>query len=137
MPLHVVGTGRYENELKAMAHDNITFLGRLTDEQLREEYSSALGFIYPQFEDFGIMPLEAAACGTPTIGLARGGSLETIVPGKTGELIQDITIETLIDVVSKWEPQTYKQEALVEHATQFSKDEFKRKFSTFINEKVQ
>lgn len=137
LPLHVVGSGRYEHELKAMAGNNITFLGRLSDEQLRDEYSSALGFIYPQFEDFGIMPLEAAACGTPTIGLAKGGSLETIIPGKTGELIQDITIETLVDVVSGWEPQTYEQDTLVMHANRFSKEEFKRKFSNFIKTKVQ
>ena len=135
--LHVVGTGRFEQTLRALAQNsNVKFLGRLTDEQLRDEYSGAQAYIYPQFEDFGIMPLEAAACGTPTIGLARGGSLETIIPGITGELLNEVTIESIKGALEQWNSSKYLPNALTEHAQQFNKAIFKKKFSDFINSKV-
>ena len=64
---------------------NIKFFGYVSNERLREEYSGAKALIYPQLEDFGLMPLEAAACGTPTLAYGQGGALETVVPGVTGE----------------------------------------------------
>ena len=85
LPLHVVGTGRQEAYLKSIAKSNIKLLGHISDEQLRDEYSGAKGYIFPQLEDFGLMPLEAAACGTTTLALGQGGALETVVPGVTGE----------------------------------------------------
>lgn len=85
LPLHVVGTGRQEKYLQSIAKPNISFLGKISDERLRDEYSGALGLIFPQLEDFGLMPLEAAACGTATLAYSRGGALETVVPGVTGE----------------------------------------------------
>ena len=75
LPLRVVGEGRFQTYLRSIAKSNIKFLGRVSDEDLRDQYSGALGFIYPQVEDFGLMPLEAASCGTPTIALAQAGSL--------------------------------------------------------------
>lgn len=131
-PLHVVGTGRYEQELKKMAKSNITFLGKTSDEVLRDEYSGALGFIYPQFEDFGAMPLEAAACGTPTIGLAKGGSLETIIPGKTGELLNVMDEVNLKQALEKWNIGNYLQENLLNHASKFSKEIFQEKLLNFV-----
>src|SRR6266404_203212 len=57
LPLHIVGTGRQEEYLKSIAKPNISFLGKVSDEQLRDEYSGAKGYIFPQLEDFGLMPL--------------------------------------------------------------------------------
>jgi glycosyltransferase involved in cell wall biosynthesis len=133
LPLHVVGTGRYENYLHSIAGPTVKFLGRVSDEQLRDEYSGARGFLYPQLEDCGMMPLEAAACGTATIGLAKGGSLETIVPGVSGELIDQITVESLKTALMKWDERRYQTEQMREHAEKFSKQEFKRKVAEFIH----
>lgn len=130
--LHVVGTGRYEAQLRAMAKSNIVFLGRLSDEGLRDEYSGARGFIYPQFEDFGLMPLEAAACGTASLGLAKGGSLETIKPGTTGELFGEVTSQALNSALATWDESKYSQDNLVSHASQFSKEQFLQKFKSFL-----
>ncbi|HVY67854.1 MAG TPA: glycosyltransferase, partial [Patescibacteria group bacterium] len=88
LPLRVAGTGRQEKYLRGIAGPNISFLGRISDEQLRDEYSGALAYLYPQLEDFGLMPLEAAACGTPTLAYGRGGALETIAAGVTGEFFR-------------------------------------------------
>ncbi len=136
-PLHVAGTGRFERELKTMAKSNVTFLGYVSDEELRQQYSGARGFIYPQLEDFGLMPLEAALCGTATIGLAKGGSLETIIPGKTGELLETITVETLIEALKNWKDTKYNQSELIAHAQQFSKPAFKDKISATISNYMQ
>jgi glycosyltransferase involved in cell wall biosynthesis len=136
LPLHVVGTGRFERQLKSMAKGNIKFLGRASDEVLRDEYSGARGFIYPQFEDFGIMPLEAAGCGTATIGLAKGGSLETIIPNQTGELLEIINAQTLKTAVLNWDETNYSQETLIQHSKQFNKENFQQKLLAFVESKI-
>jgi len=134
LPLHIFGTGRQEAHLKSIAKSNITFFGRILDEQLREEYSGAQGFIYPQLEDFGLMPLEAAACGTATLGFAQGGALETIKPGVTGELFESYDKEKIKTFIENWNPVKYRNEDLICHSTGFSKDIFKKLLGERIRE---
>ena len=126
IPLHVVGTGRQEAYLKSIAKPNITFLGRVSDEQLRDEYSGAKAFIYPQVEDFGLMPLEAAACGTPTLAYAQGGALETVVPGVTGELFEDYDKEKIKNIISHWIVEKFKLSDLQAHSRKFNAINFKK-----------
>lgn len=133
-PLHVLGTGRQEGYLKEIAKSNVTFLGNASDEILRDEYSGARGFIYPQLEDFGIMPLEAAACGTASLGLAKGGSLETIIPGKTGELFGEQRKELIKEKLLNWDHAKYKTEDLSSHAHKFSKEVFQEKIKNFVSQ---
>jgi len=132
LPLHVVGSGRYEKYLRSIAGPNVKFLGRLDDAGLRDEYSGARGFIYPQLEDFGMMPLEAAACGTATIALARGGSLETVIPDVTGKLIDPMDKFALSQAVAEWNPAAYDTNQLRAQAQRFSKEQFKSKIGEFI-----
>jgi glycosyltransferase involved in cell wall biosynthesis len=124
IPLHIVGTGRQDKYLKSIALENIKFLGRISDEQLREEYSGAKGLISPQLEDFGLIPLEAAACGTATLGLGQGGNLETIIPGVTGELFEDYDRKKIKKMILDWDPQKYSTGQLRQHAEKFSKNNF-------------
>jgi glycosyltransferase involved in cell wall biosynthesis len=131
--LHVVGTGRHEAALKAVASSNITFLGKLNDADLRDEYSSALALVYPQFEDFGMMPIEAASCGTPTLALAAGGSLETVIPGRTGELFAAATVEQVKKAMHAFDPQKYNTSVLIEYASKFSIDRFRKEITDFVN----
>jgi glycosyltransferase involved in cell wall biosynthesis len=132
LPLHVVGTGRQEKYLKFIAKPNIVFLGHVSDEQLRDEYTGALAYIYPQKEDFGLMPLEAAACGTPTIALGEGGALETILPGKTGEFYANIN--ELNSLILSFNKAKYTQADLVNQALKFSKQEFKKNILNILNQ---
>jgi glycosyltransferase involved in cell wall biosynthesis len=135
-PLHIVGTGDHERILKSLGGSNVTFLGRVSDEALRDEYSGARGLIFPSFEDFGITPLEAAACGTPTLGLAKGGSLETVVPGITGELLPEITEQTLSTALKNW-VDNYDPKKLLQHAKAFSKENFQRQIKEFVNNVIE
>lgn len=132
LPLHVVGEGRHKKYLQSIAAPNIKFFGRVSDEELRRKYSGALAFIYPQLEDFGLMPLEAAACGTPTLAFGKGGSLETIIAGQTGEFFYEYSENTVSDMVRHWSKLKYENHTLVNHAKQFSKEKFKDKLGQFI-----
>ena len=136
LPLHVAGTGRQEKYLKSIAKSNIKFLGRISDEQLRDEYSGARALIFPQVEDFGLVPLEAAACGTASIGIAKGGSLETVVPGLTGELFESYTQEKIQEIIVNWNPDKYLADSLILHAQKFCRGSFKRKILELINLKA-
>lgn len=133
LPLRVVGAGRQEKLLKSIAKKNIRFLGHISDEQLRDEYSGALGLIYPQAEDFGLVPLEAAACGTATLGYGRAGLLETIIPGETGELFKEYDKKIIARMILNWNFEKYQASALVAQAQKFSKEKFNRNIVNFLN----
>src|SRR3989344_1806572 len=133
LPLHVVGTGRQENFLRSRAKSNVKFLGRVSDERLRDEYSGAKAFIYPQVEDFGLMPPEAAACGTPTLAYAKGGALETVIPGVTGELFDSYDKRKIKQMILDWQTAKYSILELKFHAKKFSKKVFKEQIFKFID----
>jgi len=137
LPLKVVGTGSLGEKLKKIAKPNIEFLGEPTDDELRDLYSQAVAVIFPQDEDFGLVPLEAAACGTPTIAYKKGGALETVVEGVTGEFFEKPTPKSLVEVVKKFKWQKFDPEILRKHAKQFSVQEFQRNFKKLIEEKYR
>lgn len=124
LKLKVFGSGRQEKYLRSIAKPNIEFLGKITDEQLRDLYSGSLGLIYPQVEDFGLMPLEATACGTPSMALGQGGSLETIVPNKTGAFFYRYNEQEIMSLINTWKKDAYKKEDLLNQAKKFSKENF-------------
>lgn len=86
-PLTVVGSGPEAGRLQQLAGAGTRFLGWRTDEEIRALYRTARAVLLPGEEDFGIVPVEAMACGTPVIALAAGGALETVVDGVTGRLV--------------------------------------------------
>lgn len=134
LPLRIAGTGRQEQYLKKLAAKNVVFLGQISDKQLRDEYSAAQALIYPQFEDFGLMPVEAAACGTPSVGLAQGGSLETIIPGVTGELFLNYDPTAFKRIILNWDSTRYQKQALLQHAKRFSQDAFRTQIRNYIQQ---
>lgn len=133
LPLHLVGDGRYLNYLKSIAKPNITFFGKVSDDELRNQYSGAKAFIYPQIEDFGLMPLEAASCGTPTIALAKAGSLETVEHGVSGLLLNEFTDTTFAEAIKELERTNFTAEGMQLHAKKFSKQRFLDEIKEFVN----
>jgi len=132
LPLRIAGTGRQEKYLQSIAKPNISFLGNITDLQLRDEYSAAKGLIYPQIEDFGLVPLEAAACGTATLAKAEGGALETVLPRITGEFFNSYNKDEIKQLILSWNPQKYSADNLRAQAEKFSKEKFREKIINFI-----
>jgi glycosyltransferase involved in cell wall biosynthesis len=100
-PLRIVGDGPDRRRLEARAGQKVEFLGRLTDEDVRDEYRKALAVILAGEEDFGIVPVEAHACGRPVVALARGGAVETIVQDENGVLFDEPTVAALATALDR------------------------------------
>ncbi len=90
MPLVVAGEGRARAELEAVAGPHTRFVGRVDDAELRRLFRSCTALLMPGVEDFGIVPFEAQACGTPVIAVDAGGTQDTVLPGVTGELVPPV-----------------------------------------------
>lgn len=132
-PLVVTGTGGMEKELRKTAGKNVTFLGRVSREELRRCYAEARALIFPGIEDFGIVPLEAQSAGTPVIALGIGGALETIIPGRTGIFFERPDAEVLAEAVIEFEKLSVDPEACRANARQFTADIFRKKFLEIYN----
>ena len=132
LPLHIVGEGRDYERLKNMAKPNISFLGRLSDEEARGAYARCRAFLFPGEEDFGITPLEAQAAGRPVIAFASGGALDTVVDGETGVFFGEQTPESLLDAIARFERTGFDPCAIRRHARQFSVERFTRKLGAYI-----
>lgn len=94
--LVIVGDGTQAAFLRAIAGPTVSFRGRIDDEQLRTEYRRAAALLFPQVEDFGIVAVEAQACGTPVLARAAGGALDSVIAGRTGALFHEPTVDALI-----------------------------------------
>lgn len=126
LPLVIVGTGPEEQKLRRIANNNIKFLGYIPDSKLGEIYSEAKAFLMPQFEDFGITSVEAQGYGVPVIAYNKGGSLDTVVDGKTGVLFNEQTKQSLSDAISRFDKTKFDERYLITNAKKFGKERFKR-----------
>jgi glycosyltransferase involved in cell wall biosynthesis len=122
--LKIVGDGPERPALERGATGDVEFLGRRPDEEVRDLYRRAVVVLLPGEEDFGIVPLEAQACGRPVVALGRGGALETIVPGETGLLVNEPGAEAFADAIEIAVDRTFDSRAIRRHAERFSRDRF-------------
>ncbi|MBI2119608.1 MAG: glycosyltransferase [Elusimicrobia bacterium] len=130
--LKIIGSGPSEKKLKKMAHKNIEFLGWKSNEELRWYYQHCKALIFPGTEDFGIVPLEAMACGTPVIAYAKGGALETIQENKTGIFFKEKTPESLLQAIEKFNHCFWEKNSLRENALLFNTETTKENLKNFI-----
>lgn len=130
--LKIAGTGPELSALKKIAGPHTEFLGFVPDADLPELYRNARALLFPQEEDFGITPLEAAASGIPTIAYKAGGALETIIDRKTGILFHDQTVESLMEAMQESERTHWDPLAIAEHAKRFSRERFSRDLRAFV-----
>jgi glycosyltransferase involved in cell wall biosynthesis len=133
VPLTIVGDGPERARLEVLAGGDIRFLGWCTNEQIRELYRSSIATILPGEEDFGIVPLEAQACGRPVVALARGGALETVVEGHTGVLVEPGE-EALADGLKRAAAASWDTVAIRRHAERFSRARFVAEIHASIEE---
>ena len=133
VPLTIVGDGPERAALEARGGPGIRFLGWRTNEEIRDLYRSSIATILPGEEDFGIVPLEAQACGRPVVALGRGGALETAIDGETGVLVEpgeQALAEGLKRAAAMvWDPVRIRQ-----HAEKFSRERFVREIEQAIDE---
>jgi glycosyltransferase involved in cell wall biosynthesis len=133
-PLVVIGDGDGDKALRKMAGPNIQFLGKQPDSVVEDYMQRCRGFIFPPEEDFGITPVEAQAAGAPVIAYAKGGQAETVVPGKTGLLFSQQTVESLVHSVERLHATVdqFEAETLSANAERFSIDCFQLQFKKFV-----
>jgi glycosyltransferase involved in cell wall biosynthesis len=139
-PLTIVGSGPERTRLERVAADSgadVTFLGRLSDEGVRDRYHQAALVLMPGEEDFGIAPLEAQACGRPVVALARGGALESIVPDQTGVLVDDPTPQAFADAIRYALNRPFDRDVIRRHAERFSRARFGDEMQAIVDETVR
>jgi glycosyltransferase involved in cell wall biosynthesis len=132
--LRIVGDGPERGALERIAGPHVEFLGRRTDAEVREEYRRAAAVMLPGEEDFGIVPVEAQACGRPVIALARGGALETVIEGETGVLVAEPTAEAFAGAFDRISRTQFDSARIRAHAERFSTARYMQEFQAAIDE---
>lgn len=131
--LIVLGSGPDFKKLKKLAKQNVTVKGHTSLAELTNYFQTAKAFVFAAKEDFGIVPVEAMACGTPVIAYRKGGALETTTE-KTGVFFDEQTPESIIKAVQEFESlsQEFNKEAIRKNAEKFSEQAFKKSILNFI-----
>ncbi len=127
LPLVIVGTGPEEKRFKKKAGKNISFRGFVTDKELAEHYRNAVALIVACEEDFGISAIEALSFGTPVLAYRKGGVMEWMEEGRTGEFFDKQTSSEIRDGVRKilHNNARYACAYLQEVASRFDESEFR------------
>jgi glycosyltransferase involved in cell wall biosynthesis len=132
LKLLVYGDGRDRQALERLAGPAVSFLGKVSRDELARLFQGARAFIFPGLEDFGIAPVEAQAAGRPVIAFAGGGAFDTVIPGRTGEFFTEQTVESLAGVLAAFDPRAYDPAACRANAERFSVERFEQELREFI-----
>ncbi|USI92500.1 glycosyltransferase [Rhodococcus pyridinivorans] len=136
--LVVVGDGRSLDHCRRIAGETVTFLGRVPHTQLVDMYRRCRALVMPGLEDFGIVPVEAMACGTPVIALGAGGVLDTVVPGVTGVHVSGSADTELVDnfaaALKEFDRRDYDPVAIRERAESFSRKVFRDRMQRLVDD---
>ena len=133
--LIVTGSGAETAALKRMAGPTVEFVGHVDRATLKRLYSTCRALIMPGEEDFGIVPVEVMASGRPVIAYGRGGALDTVIPGKSGLLFAEQSVESLEAALLKFEGEehVFDPQAVAATAGKFSRENFRTQFSGFVD----
>jgi glycosyltransferase involved in cell wall biosynthesis len=134
-PLRIIGQGPEREALAALIARlgaDVLLLGSLPDADVRDHYRRAAAVLLPGEEDFGIVPVEAQACGTPVVALGRGGAVETVVDGVTGVLVGDSTPAALAAGIARARHIPFDRAAIRAHAVTFDRSVFSRAIQSTV-----
>jgi glycosyltransferase involved in cell wall biosynthesis len=133
LPLKVAGAGEEIARQKPRAKANIEFLGRVSEEDRDRLFAGAKGFVFPPEEDFGMVPVEAMAAGTPVIAYGRGGAPEYVTDGETGVLFDEQTPAALVRAVKRFEGMRFDEAKLRAKAREFDVSVFRERIKQFVD----
>jgi len=136
--LVIIGDGPEAGRVRKKAGPNVTVMGYQPTELLRDKMGRARAFIFAAEEDFGIVPLEAQACGTPVIAYGQGGALETVQDGVTGLFFEEQSVASIQKAVEQFErnADSFDPERIHKHAQTFSVERFHREFDRFMADAI-
>lgn len=133
IPLKIIGEGPDLHRLKELAGPTVELLGYVSEEVKTHLLANCIALINTQKEDFGIVPLEAMACGKPVIAYGAGGALETVVSGETGEFFKEQTLESLGELLLRFDPAKYDVAECRKRAKLFDKSVFEAKIKSAMD----
>ncbi len=136
-PLKIIGTGKEEKKLKKMANKNIEFLGNVKDSDLSNYYENAKALIFPGQEDFGLVMVEAQSFGKPVIAFKKGGALDIIKEGVTGDFFNKQSAKSLVEKLKKINWKSYNTKLCIKNAKRFNEDRFKKDFMVIIEKELR
>jgi glycosyltransferase involved in cell wall biosynthesis len=139
MSLTIVGQGPEEARLRALASSpgaDVSFRGWLADEEIADLYRRCRAAVMPGVEDFGMVPVEAQACGRPVVALGEGGALDTVVDGVTGILVRENTVDAFAAAFREIATREFDAAAIRRHAESFGRDRFQREFQAVVDAAV-
>ncbi len=131
--LKIVGEGQDRKRLESMAGPTIEFYGYRQGDELRDLYSDAKAVIFPGEEDFGLVPVEANACGTPVIAYRAGGVLESQIEGVTAAYFDEQHPDSLAKILQGFEHKKYSNENCRNNASKFRQSRFEQELHTHIH----
>ena len=132
-PLSIVGTGPEAAKLEAAAGPDVRFLGWRSNEEIRALYHGSAAVVLPGVEDFGMVPVEAQACGCPVVALRQGGASETVRHEETGILVDDLSAAAFADALARSQAQPWDSDRLRAHAGSFSRERFLADFKAVVD----
>jgi glycosyltransferase involved in cell wall biosynthesis len=132
LSLTVIGRGPDHKRLVSMAGPTVTFLTGVPDEEMAKHFVSAKAFIFPAFDDFGVVAVEALAAGTPLIAYRGGGSLDYVQDGKTGIFFDEQSKESLVKVLQKIDTYSFDHSYIRTYAKHFSPTVFRDRMTDLI-----
>jgi glycosyltransferase involved in cell wall biosynthesis len=133
VPLKVAGHGPQLARLQQLGGESVEFLGWKSDEEVRSLYQQATAVVLPGIEDFGMVPVEAQACGTPVVALNDGGAAESVIDGTTGVLVNGRSSSALANGLRRAIEIPFDPEALRANALRFSRPRFLTEFQAAID----
>jgi glycosyltransferase involved in cell wall biosynthesis len=135
--LVVIGDGPEMKKIRRDATPNVIIMGYQPSDVLRDYMQRARAFVFAAEEDFGIVPVEAQACGTPVIAFGKGGATETVRDGVTGVFFGEQTVQSLTEAVHRFEAMTFDPLACRANAVRFAPERFRQEFSAFVEREWQ
>jgi glycosyltransferase involved in cell wall biosynthesis len=132
-PLTVIGNGPDHDKLVKMAGPRVTFLTRVSDEQMPHYFQSAEAFIFPGVDDFGIVAVEALAAGASVIAYKDGGALDYVKDGKTGLFFDEPTVDSLEETIKKFNFSKFNSNAITKSIQKFSEKSFAKNIQKYID----
>ena len=134
--LVVIGAGEEFEDIQKIAGKNITVLGYCEDSVMVDTMQRAKAFVYAAVEDFGIVPIEAQACGTPVIALNDGGTAETVVDGVNGVHFETQCVEDIVNAVERFESLKFDAVRIAKDAKSYATSRFKQEIEDFVASKL-
>ena len=135
--LTVVGSGPERPNLERLTGEGIELAGWRSDEEIRDLYRTCTAAILPGEEDFGIVPVEAQACGRPVVALGRGGALDTVIDGDTGVLFAEATVESLTAGLQRAAATPWNSARIRAHAETFSRRRFVAEIEQVVDDTMR